>query len=395
MAQLNPKPFNRLQKIIRAIHKGKPNLLTNVDLNRHFDILRDSSDYLWKLMGTDFNAVFTNASIYNPLNSNSLVVDVTWQAFTVVIRAVQLSVPAGGFSFETAEQNYPALRIYLIAKKRVATFSTDPDISGVTAPTLPTALASSEHEVFYAERVDWSVYPNTPVLAPDEEIVCRLATVIPIQSADSYTPKLFKLSHSAYTDRLKQLLGDKFGDCNLAELNHYILEYFFNYATEPVGTWKGYHGSTTGNFDATGLGINKFAGWAFPNGANDTPDWRGRGPLMFDNRTINPGNGIWDPEINPQLNSTKGNLIGERKHTLTIAEMPKHGHQVKDGNSGSSTNPLTGGNAGDTGFSGMDFGSGWIGSDTADSYWLKATGGGQGHNNIQPSFVTGIILRVS
>lgn len=75
-------------------------------------------------------------------------------------------------------------------------------------------------------------------------------------------------------------------------------------------------------FDNTGLGKWEYAGFALCNGANGTIDLRGRVPLGYDPRTSDPSNGIWDTGYN-----ALGNTGGEKKHVLSIAEMPRHNHQ--------------------------------------------------------------------
>lgn len=74
---------------------------------------------------------------------------------------------------------------------------------------------------------------------------------------------------------------------------------------------------------------------------------------------------------------------GEKKHTLTINEMPSHKHQVDydqvwDGGGGTRVLGTT------------DNGGSW-GSDT----WVHATGGGQSHNNLQPYFTCYIWCRIA
>lgn len=66
----------------------------------------------------------------------------------------------------------------------------------------------------------------------------------------------------------------------------------------------------------TGLGKWEFLGWKICDEIQD------RVPLGFDRRVSNPDGGeVWD------VNYTNvGNTGGEKKHTLTIPEMPEHGH---------------------------------------------------------------------
>lgn len=383
---LNPKPFNRADLINKAIHKGKPNLFAAPDINRHLDILKDSADMLWKLSGTVYNNPFTNLSVYNAGAGDRLDANFSWTGFTVIVRGMEFTIEPDAHIATYSATPFPALRIHLVATKTLVDFALDPVMSGVSGGTLPTPLPSSDHEVFSAPRLAITEYPNAPALGPGEEVICKIATIIPSKTATYQEAKLFALCNSFYTKMLTDIVGNKFGDdISLVEMNEYVLNYFLNYLTEPIGVWKGFHGTISGNFDPTGLGINRFVGWAFMNGLNSTPDWRGRTPIMFDDRTVDPGNGIWDSAYN-----TFGNQVGEKAHALSIGEMPAHSHRVIQGN--------TEGNFYVNDFGGSSSQQSLKGDNASNStipIRTETIGGGTAHENRQPSVVTGFILRIS
>jgi microcystin-dependent protein len=100
---------------------------------------------------------------------------------------------------------------------------------------------------------------------------------------------------------------------------------------------------------------------------------------------------------------TLGKAIGEGVHTLTVAEMPAHGHTGStdvQGNHvhGIATNINT--NAGTQGVRGGDTPSGNVSQNTevagahSHNVTVGNTGGGAGHNNVQPSLVTTIYVRL-
>ena len=112
------------------------------------------------------------------------------------------------------------------------------------------------------------------------------------------------------------------------------------------------------------------------------------GSVYISTSSANPANifgfGTWEPccvgrfplgvdENDPEI-GLSGIVDGEKEHTLTVAEMPKHKHTQISTNSGSSG--LTG-----TTYSGL----GWsTGNNEILGNAMQDTGGSQPHNNMPP-----------
>ncbi len=99
------------------------------------------------------------------------------------------------------------------------------------------------------------------------------------------------------------------------------------------------------------------------------PDLRGRTPVHFDNTSI-------------QL----GQRAGEENHTITVAEMPSHQHQVKivnaDGSNTPPSTPSISKSKIEQRFSTVNQGNVPMNPSS-----IANNGGGQAHNNMQPSLV--------
>lgn len=116
------------------------------------------------------------------------------------------------------------------------------------------------------------------------------------------------------------------------------------------------------------------SGWALCNGANGTPDLRGRF-ILGAHRTTSAGSG----------GRYTGETGGEETHTLTVPELPSHTHTTRFGNNG------------------YPDGSG----DRTHNYYImhpdrtddetafasSATGDGAAHNNMPPYYVLAFIMR--
>ena len=116
------------------------------------------------------------------------------------------------------------------------------------------------------------------------------------------------------------------------------------------------------NFDSTGLGINLCLGFAICNGQNGTKNRDGRTSIAYGENY-----------------NFIGALGGATTHTLTVAQMPIHSHDING-----STNT--------TGGSGQNVVNN--ATDNTGDVTTKTEGGGQSHNNMQPYIVTLTMMKL-
>ena len=84
--------------------------------------------------------------------------------------------------------------------------------------------------------------------------------------------------------------------------------------------------------------------------------------------------------------STIGAKPGAEDHTLTVDQMPSHTHTSGGNSDGFVAHALGGGG----------YTVGFTNANTGEMMWYRqplASGGGQAHNNVQPSFVTNYIIK--
>lgn len=127
-------------------------------------------------------------------------------------------------------------------------------------------------------------------------------------------------------------------------------------------------------------------GWALCDGTNGTPDLRGRFII---------GTGSWS-DVYGSKTYSPGDTGGERKHQLTIAEMPLHGHPTLVHIYHENTGELYtdgaialgqgGGDAIFPGYTGTpDFGAG---------HQVGGAGGNQPHDIMPPFYSLAYIMRI-
>ncbi len=120
-------------------------------------------------------------------------------------------------------------------------------------------------------------------------------------------------------------------------------------------------------------------GWVLCDGNNSTPDLRGRFIVGFDNRTTDPGNGIWDS----QYSAVNGSALpvgtgGEKTHVLTKAELPQHLHTVN--NSLTDNGQVSIGASHTTDLAGSAGGSGFFTTGTQSNFVFTDQGGSHSHS---------------
>lgn len=164
-------------------------------------------------------------------------------------------------------------------------------------------------------------------------------------------------------------------------------------------------------FDSTGVGLpdSLFCGWFICNGNNGTPDMRG---YTFAGATALPGifaaNSL-DTRVDPAVQgatfaTATFDKKGEVQHVTTISEMPAHTHTITDPghnhNNGAFDRILKFDGTGTVGPNDGDYVNDEPKLDdsvpmanSTTGITINSTGGGQAHNNVQPTIYGYWIVR--
>ena len=155
-----------------------------------------------------------------------------------------------------------------------------------------------------------------------------------------------------------------------------------------------YYG-TLANFDANGAGIGDWAQVYLCNGANGTPDKRGRAGVGV---TDMPGGGAYGPDVDPAIpgnpDYTNNGPVGSNLETLTVGQLPSHTHTatatVNDpghthsfqvaGQDGSGSSSIDGSNQ-----SASAYYTSSASTNVTVGVINSSVGAGEAHANIQPS----------
>lgn len=177
-------------------------------------------------------------------------------------------------------------------------------------------------------------------------------------------------THQYTTERVVNFTTSDPGAVQKILFNPFSSQYL-PFVIKRKSTWTGeilkFGGATSRSsqplFDLTGLGLFEFKGFAFANGQNGTRDMRGSFIVGYD-----PS----DPDYN-----IIGKTGGEKRHTLTTAEMPSHSHGY----------PLSNGSAGSAIIGGTP-------TYLAGTVSTQSTGGDLPHENRPPYYTLAYLQKI-
>lgn len=151
MSNIVEKAFNKSQKIVRAIFRGSPNLITTSDLNRQFEGIKYQSDKIEERLGV--------------ISDISLKVEIATDTWTITPSFTYLETKGTSFNpSKSAVSLFSKTGVYLclVADTEIVTYSTDfsHEISGATFAD-GTSMASADQIIYKNESIVITENPSS------------------------------------------------------------------------------------------------------------------------------------------------------------------------------------------------------------------------------------------
>lgn len=185
---LNPKPFSTGDKIRNRIFLPNPGRITSPDINQEKEAILYAVERTVDMTGSYkfgvSNTVNSMSLTKNAPSDWTLVYDIDIATASAVIysKSIEFTLPDGttnfAGTFNKLTANPPNISFWLIAKKDVITFGTDPVMSGVNGPGFPGPLSSSDTVVWSSESIVEVRDSALPSLSPGFEYICKLGSVV-------------------------------------------------------------------------------------------------------------------------------------------------------------------------------------------------------------------------
>lgn len=178
---LQAKDYNILQNIKRAVFKGKPQLLTDVDLNREFELLTTLIDKLYrsgyspkKISGDTTQSVTPEGG--GSFTFTGLLTDEE-TGYTIEVRGNHIEFGLGTNLITTPFTLLVNQRSigYLVAEKRLVTFNDDEPDHEISGVIFESGLKSpaADHYILENFSIEWSSVTNN-YTSEGKEVICPL-----------------------------------------------------------------------------------------------------------------------------------------------------------------------------------------------------------------------------
>lgn len=176
---ITPKPFNAADNLIKTVFRGAPNIFADVDLNRQIDLQNNLDDHFLANVGGRWRSTAAN-----PLNLTaeySALGALTWfYSFTDAVyqhrgSELKFSGTTGG----TLVGPNATVRFYLMGRRELLTFGTNPVLCGIQTDVFPNPVAGAD----VVRWADCGLYAASgvtlPAVPPGYELLACVALIAP------------------------------------------------------------------------------------------------------------------------------------------------------------------------------------------------------------------------